>query len=361
MIKLQYKLKNFCCALIISAMGLVLAWAGFRCSNFVFADNSEGPAKEHFLTIYDETGSLTVKTTAATVGETLERLGIIIDPADIVEPGLDTMISEDTDYNVNIYRAHPALIIDGAKRRYVMTASYDPKRIAKEAGLTIYDGDKITLSENQNFLEAGVATTYRIERNGGRTVTVEESLPYATKTQYDYSLPKGERRLEQAGEDGRKVLLYEVQFENNVEVARTLVSEEIKLEPVTEIVVIGAKQSIPAGRETCAGWAREAGVSEEDLPAALDLIYHESGCRVDARNARSGAYGIPQALPGNKMADVSAGGGADWETNPVTQIRWMINYVNTRYGGWQEAMEFWSCTGQCTNRYGTVNKKGTWY
>jgi hypothetical protein len=42
-----------------------------------------------------------------------------------------------------------------------------------------------------------------------------------------------------------------------------------------------------------------------------------------------GAYGIPQALPGSKMASA----GSDWSWNPVTQVRWMIGYVNGRYGG----------------------------
>lgn len=360
MIELHYKLRNFCCALMAAAIILVLAFAGIQRTGLAFADDA--PVRsEHFLTIHDNGNILTVKTAALTVREALERLKITVDDEDIVEPALDTVINEDGDYHVNIYRARPAIVLDGVKRRYLMTASYDPKQVAIEAGFAVYDGDEIKIEANQNFLEAGIASTYRIERNGGRTVTVEEALPYPTETRYDYNLPKGERQLEQAGEDGRKVQVYTVQFENNVEVMRTLVAEEIKLEPVPEIVVVGMHQAIPAGRETCAAWAREAGVAETDLAVALDLIYHESSCRVDARNASSGAYGIPQALPGNKMADVSAGGGPDWETNPVTQIRWMIHYVNTRYGGWQQAMDFWWCTGLCTNRYGTINKKGTWY
>ena len=53
--------------------------------------------------------------------------------------------------------------------------------------------------------------------------------------------------------------------------------------------------------------------------------------------------------------------GADWQTNPVTQIRWMANYVTTRYGGWQQALDFWWCTGTCANRYGAVTKNGYWY
>ena len=58
------------------------------------------------------------------------------------------------------------------------------------------------------------------------------------------------------------------------------------------------------------------------------IIERESGGRVHASNAGSGAYGIPQALPGSKMASA----GADWATNPVTQIRWMIGYINATYG-----------------------------
>ena len=117
---------------------------------------------------------------------------------------------------------------------------------------------------------------------------------------------------------------------------RELISEEVTKQPVTEIVVVGAKASISPERAQCAEWARQAGVSEGDLSAALDLIYHESGCRVDAKNP-SGAYGIPQSLPGSKMSAF----GADWETNPVTQIKWMANYVTTRYGGWNQAMAYW--------------------
>jgi hypothetical protein len=62
----------------------------------------------------------------------------------------------------------------------------------------------------------------------------------------------------------------------------------------------------------------------------------ESGWRYDAENA-SGAYGIPQALPGSKM--VSAG--ADWQTNPATQIKWGIGYIKAIYGDPCKAWSFW--------------------
>jgi hypothetical protein len=58
------------------------------------------------------------------------------------------------------------------------------------------------------------------------------------------------------------------------------------------------------------------------------LIGRESGWNVYATNPSSGAYGLPQALPGSKMASA----GPDWRTNPATQIRWMLGYVR-HYGG----------------------------
>ncbi len=355
--KLQFQTRDFCCAALIALFGIFLVFSFFMKQGSAFADeeNAAAASSEHFITIYDQGSVRTVKSATATVAEVLEGAAVEIAETDIVEPALDETINGD--YNINIYRARPAFVVDGVDRRFVMTASYDPKQIAIEAGLTVYDGDTVTTEFNNNFLEMGAASTYKIERSGGRTLTIEEAIAYTTETRYDYNLAKGQTVLEQAGSDGRRSSVYEIQFENNVEVSRTLVSETIILEPVPEIITVGAKVSIPPEYSQCASWAREAGVAEENLEAAIDLIYRESGCRVDATNPSSGAYGIPQSLPGSKMAAF----GSDWETNPVTQIRWMENYVVTRYGGWQQALNFWWCTGVCYNNFGPVTKNGYWY
>lgn len=61
----------------------------------------------------------------------------------------------------------------------------------------------------------------------------------------------------------------------------------------------------------------------------LDQLWlHESGWDHHAKNPSSAAYGIPQALPGSKMATA----GSDWQTNPETQIRWGLDYIADRYG-----------------------------
>ena len=304
-----------------------------------FAQSEEGvyeESAERFVTFYDEGTRLTVRTDAATVGEALLRAGIEIATGDLVDPGVETKINGDN-FFVNIHRARPVLLKSGTVEKYIMTASYDGKTIAKEAGVTVYDGDEIALVPNTNFLEAGAAEVYELTRNGGREVTEEVEIPYAEEEVLDTSLASGKREVRQLGEVGLKRILYTVQYVDGVEVSREVASETVVREPVARIVAVGAKKSIPPEAAECAGWARAAGVSEADLSSAIDLIYHESGCRVDARNARSGAYGIPQALPGSKMASQ----GADWETNPVTQIKWMAAYVKGRYGGWAEAVDWW--------------------
>lgn len=66
--------------------------------------------------------------------------------------------------------------------------------------------------------------------------------------------------------------------------------------------------------------------------------YHESRWSWRAQNPNSGAYGIPQAVPGNKMAAF----GSNWRTSPLTQVKWGIWYVNNRYGSACGAYAFWS-------------------
>ena len=60
-------------------------------------------------------------------------------------------------------------------------------------------------------------------------------------------------------------------------------------------------------------------------PCLYDLWQRESGWNVYAENPTSGAYGIPQSLPGDKMAT----SGSDWQTNPATQIKWGLGYIKS--------------------------------
>ena len=85
-------------------------------------------------------------------------------------------------------------------------------------------------------------------------------------------------------------------------------------------VSYGSPRAIARAQLAARGWSDQFG--------CLDSLWQrESGWSVYAANA-SGAYGIPQALPGSKMASE----GSDWRTNPATQIRWGLGYIAGRYG-----------------------------
>lgn len=72
----------------------------------------------------------------------------------------------------------------------------------------------------------------------------------------------------------------------------------------------------------------DEGFEIDQMPCLDKLWTKESGWNHKARNSSSGAYGIPQALPGSKMGSVAD----DWQTNPATQIKWGIGYIKGRYG-----------------------------
>ncbi|WP_329266830.1 transglycosylase SLT domain-containing protein [Streptomyces pseudovenezuelae] len=86
-----------------------------------------------------------------------------------------------------------------------------------------------------------------------------------------------------------------------------------------------ARQIVPGGQFQCFS----------------NIVDHESTWNYLAVNPSSGAYGLVQALPGSKMASA----GADWQTNPATQIKWGLNYMNVRYGSPCDAWAYWQAHG----------------
>jgi len=83
----------------------------------------------------------------------------------------------------------------------------------------------------------------------------------------------------------------------------------------------------------------DAGFKIDQFPCLDKLWKKESGWDYNAENPSSGAFGIPQALPGSKMASE----GDDWRTNPATQIKWGLNYIEGRYdtpcGAWSHSQD----------------------
>lgn len=114
---------------------------------------------------------------------------------------------------------------------------------------------------------------------------------------------------------------------------------EAKRQAAAPVVATGgSNQQIAAGMLASYGWG------QDQMSCLSTLWTGESNWNHLAMNASSGAYGIPQSLPGSKMASA----GADWQTNPATQIKWGLGYISERYGSpcgalgaWQSRSPHW--------------------
>ena len=93
----------------------------------------------------------------------------------------------------------------------------------------------------------------------------------------------------------------------------------VKLAPTPET---GSVKAFALSQVESKGW------DYDQFSCLVKLWERESNWRWNATNKSSGAYGIPQSLPATKMAKA----GADWRTNPETQVRWGIGYIDGRYG-----------------------------
>lgn len=264
---------------------------------------------------------------------------------------------------------------DGAQTTYTVevdgdtftfTSAQDTLGAAlSDAGIQVGPDDEVSAPLN------GPVTDVVITRVNADTVTEEEIDAHETIEQETDELYEGETRVQTEGVDGRVVNTYRVTSANGEETGRELVASVAVDERVDEVVLVGTRerepvQAAPEPEEPESTQAPstettdEPAVTEEpettetaptytggdprgiaqsmmqsqygwgaDQFSCLNTLWNnESGWNPSASNPSSGAYGIPQALPGSKMAAA----GADWRTNPATQISWGLSYISGRYG-----------------------------
>ena len=117
----------------------------------------------------------------------------------------------------------------------------------------------------------------------------------------------------------------------------TVFSSEIALVSVRSLAVEAARKPLGAKRITKEMMATEFGWGEDQYTCLNRLWTKESHWNYQARNPRSGAHGIAQALPASKMEKV----GTDWRTNPITHIQWGLLYISERYNSPCAAWNKW--------------------
>lgn len=335
-----------------------------------------------------------------TVGDLLNRLHININKGDVVEPNLATVIDQD-EFRINIYRAVPVAIILNNNITYTYSAATTPRAIAEQSGATVYPQDYVSTIPSENFLEDGVIgervvidpatpinvnlygtalvlrthadtvaglisqnnihlaasdqvtpalnspltqnTVVTIERKGTQVQTVTQSIPMPIQVIDDNSLAYGTSAIRQAGSNGTEVVTYQDNLVNGIVVSKTVLQTVITTPPVTEIVAEGTSLSGIKGDMALAG------IAPGDYQYADYIISNESGwCPTKAQGQYGGCppyagyvpdyggYGLCQSTPGDKMASA----GADWATNPITQLKWCSGYAQ-RYGGWYGSYVHW--------------------
>lgn len=378
-----------CVAMMFSSGGK----AGFR------------PNNSNVVVLSHDKQEQTIPTHAKTVGELLKRVDLKLNPGDVVEPSKDTEIVGDN-FRVNVYRAVPVTIVDGNQKTFVYSAAATPRSIAKQAGILIYPEDNLTELPTDNFLTEtslgprviidratpvnlnlyGSPTALRthaktvgallkeknirlgkddsvqpapstpisanvqifLVRKGTQIATVEEQIPMPVQTVEDDSLSFGTSAVRQQGAPGKKVITYQIQLQNGVEIGRTPIQEVVTEQPVTQIIARGKAVQIPSDKQAV---MRLAGIKSSDYAYVDYIISHESGWCPTKLQGQIGicppyppasipsgrGYGLGQATPGTKMAPF----GSDWQTSAVTQLKWANSYALARYGSWGAAYNHW--------------------
>jgi hypothetical protein len=226
------------------------------------------------------------------------------------------------------------LTVDGATQELATSAS-TVRDVLLEEGVVLGPHDRLSVPLEDEVVDGLAVEVTRVVAEM-RTETV--ALPFETVREEDPDLLEGREVVATQGQEGIRTVGYEAYLVDGVEVDRRVVVETVVSEPVTQVVRVGTRTApqVPASAPVDPGTARAIGRDMvlargwgEDQWACLDALWtKESNWRVNAANPSSSAYGIPQALPGSKMATA----GADWQTNPATQITWGLGYIAGRYG-----------------------------
>ncbi|GAA4836506.1 hypothetical protein GCM10023221_12100 [Luteimicrobium xylanilyticum] len=178
---------------------------------------------------------------------------------------------------------------------------------------------------------AGVAATVTVQRVTVGKVTTKKHAKRTTKVVKSHKRYKVlGSYVKRKGHAGTRTTVTRVTRVDGKVTARKVLKKHSTM--VTKVVVKGTRKSpkhatVGYSKAIAKDLVRRKHWSSRQYQCLVSLWNRESGWRVSAHNASSGAHGIPQALPGRKMA--SAGPG--WRTNAKTQITWGLGYIKGRY------------------------------
>lgn len=272
----------------------------------LFGRNHVAATGALIVTISHDHVEQTVPTREPTVGDLLHKLDIPVRPGDVVEPSMDAPINQDG-FRINVYRGVPVELIDGGQTSYTFSAAQTPRSIAKQAGTTVFPEDNLSILPSTNFLHDGAigervvinrATPVHVNlygtqvemrthaktvadllkekdiklgkgdsvqpkltseirkgqqifilRKGIKIISAKQDVPMSVRTIKDPSLALGTSAVRQQGSPGKKIVTYQIQLRNGKEAGRKVIQSVLVQPPVTQIMVVGTKQTNSSNAE----------------------------------------------------------------------------------------------------------------
>ncbi|MFZ1360482.1 MAG: ubiquitin-like domain-containing protein [Candidatus Saccharimonadales bacterium] len=260
---------------------------------------AQSASSGRLVTIHDRGIEKVILTNATTIGQALNDADIRLDENDRVEPRVSEKLLAQS-YTVNIYRARPVLVVDGALRQKVVTAQQTAEKIAADAGVDLQDEDETTLKTSDDIVVNGAglelvinrATAFTLVlygkkvqaytqestvgamlrskqitigasdtvsvtlnapmvdgmvielwRNGKQTIAEDQEIEFEIEKIHDADRPAGFREIKTPGTKGKKSVTYEVMMKNGQELSRKEIQSVVVAQPKKQVEVVGAKPS----------------------------------------------------------------------------------------------------------------------
>lgn len=294
-------------------------------------------ASKHLITVYDRGSKQVFLSTDKTIGAALKTEHIELDKHDTVEPAVSQELVA-RDYQVNIYRARPVVVVDGATRVKTVSPYQTAQQIAKDVGITIYDEDETKLTPLTDFVNDGAGlqltiirakvvtvdlygtstplrtqaktvgdmlkeknivlgkdgrvsvplTTpiseglqFRVWREGKQTVTANQAIAPTSQIVYDADRPYNYRAVQTPGEPGNRSVTYELEIKDGVEISRVEIANIVTKNPTQQTEVIGIGNANGVGLTKSQGahyWTDSKGVNHRETYYDLNMSVALQAC-----------------------------------------------------------------------------------
>jgi uncharacterized protein YabE (DUF348 family) len=332
------------------------------------------------VSLYVDDQKRVITTDARTVSELLATSSIKLSPGDIVEPGGSTSLPSGF-FNINVYRARPIVVHDAGRSYQFSSAYQSPHLLAAQAGLALYPEDTYTTSVITDFVSSadiGVAVNVQravpvdlhidgktqiirtqaktvsaalsgagiklglkdtvsmpgstlitpnlsldVKRVADITTTLTDSIPFPTKSIVDPTLLKGVTKTQVAGANGSRTAVWNIHYQDGVELHRNLQHLISNTDPVEEVLVVGSKVLFAGSVEYWRPMVESAAATYNlDPNRMLRIMACESGGNATSisKFIVNGQHpqGLFQFLPSTWTAN---GGRAEDILDGATQIR----------------------------------------